>query len=324
MKWMLDISIPEPERKLTYDDTLLLIGSCFTANVGKALEELKFRTLYNPTGILFDPLSVARHLQDYTQKKVYQPHDLFELNSIWNSWQHHSSFSSTDRMKSLELINSSIEKAHQHLQESNMLLITLGTAFSYRHQPDNIPVANCHKAPAAAFIKHLLKVEEIVNALKPVIQPLLESNKNLQVVFTISPVRHIRDGVIENNRSKARLIEAVHQLVEENERLLYFPSYEIVIDVLRDYRFYDADLVHPNYAATQHVFDLFCKHYMDKGTLNLMEDVYKLVLAKNHKPQHPDSTAHQQFRKVQKQKLEDLKSKLPQLNWEEEEEGLST
>jgi hypothetical protein len=319
MKWMLDITIPEPKRKISYDDSMLLIGSCFTANVGTALQELKFNTLHNPTGILFDPLSVARHLQDYTTNKQYHAHELVQLNDIWNSWLHHSEFSSVHQDECLNRVNTAIRYAHAHLHHTTMLLITLGTAFSYQLTPEQQPVANCHKAPANRFHKHLLSSDEIILALERALMPLLERKPQLQVVFTISPVRHIRDGVIENNRSKARLIEAVHHLVEQHERMFYFPSYELVMDVLRDYRFYDADLVHPNYAATQHVFDTFCQHYLSSPTLKLVEEVKQLVTARKHRPLHPDSAGHQAFLAVQREKLAVLKTKLPSLNWTEEE-----
>lgn len=319
MKWMLDINIPEPERKISYNDTLMLIGSCFTANVGEALQGLKFNTLYNPTGILFDPLSVARHLQDYASNKYYTADELFQQNGIWNSWLHHSEFSSVQQDECLNRINTAIRLAHAHLQHTTVLFITLGTAFSYHLMPEQQPVANCHKAPASRFRKHLLTSEEIVQAMEKSLLPLLNSQPQLQVVFTISPVRHIRDGVIENNRSKAKLIEAVHQLVEQHERMLYFPSYELVIDVLRDYRFYDADLVHPNYAATQHVFEIFCNHYMSSHTLKLSDDVKQIVTARKHRPLHPQSAGHQAFLAAQQDKLAALKTKLPHLNWTEEE-----
>ena len=319
MKWMLDITIPEPARKISYNDSLLLIGSCFTANVGSALHELKFNTLHNPTGILFDPLSVARHLEDYTVNKQYHAHELVQLNDIWSSWLHHSEFSSVHQHECLNRVNTAIRSAHTHLQHTTVLLITLGTAFSYQLLPEQQPIANCHKAPANRFRKHLLSSDEIIQALKRALMPLLESKPQLQVVFTISPVRHIRDGVIENNRSKARLIEAVHQLVEHHERMVYFPSYELVIDVLRDYRFYDADLVHPNYAATHHVFETFCRHYLSLPTITLVDEVKQLVTARKHRPLHPDSAGHQAFLAAQQNKLAALKTKLPHLNWTEEE-----
>ena len=176
--------------------------------------------------------------------------DLFLLNELWQSWQHHSRYSGTDRDEVLARINNTRQQAHAFLKKANWLIITLGTSFSYRLVENQSPVANCHRAPSAWFNKHMMGIEETIVALDTMLYRLFQFNPQINIIFTVSPVRHIRDGITENNRSKARLLEAVHHLVNKFSRLYYFPSYELVIDVLRDYRFYDIDLVHPNYQAT--------------------------------------------------------------------------
>jgi hypothetical protein len=318
MKLMLDIDIPKPSGTISYHDHILMMGSCFTGNVGKALQEAKFNVLYNPTGILFDPLSAARHLGDLLQKRKYSENDLFELNEIWSSWQHHSEFSSISKEQTSANINSAIQEGAAMLEKSTWIFITLGTAFYYQHTERNIPVTNCHKAPSSFFDKRLLGVEEIYEALSKPLDEIRARNKAINIVFTVSPVRHVRDGVIENNRSKARLIEAVHLLCEKYDRTIYFPAYELVIDVLRDHRFYENDLVHPNQLATQYVFDVFCKNYMDAATLSLIEEVKKLVIAKSHRPLHPGTKQHKQFLASHYNKTKELQSKLPMADWSDE------
>jgi len=295
MQFFSSIDIRPLEPSITYRDKILLIGSCFTEHIGNYLANVKFNVLQNPNGILFDPLSVCSSLVSYIHNKQYYEDDLFYLNEAWHSWQHHSRFSSADKNESLKIINESQSHAHAFLKSANWLVITLGSSFIYKFSPEenNLrrgerdAVANCHKAPAQTFVKHLCSIEETVIALDTTIHQLLHFNPGLKIIFTISPVRHLRDGVVENNRSKARLIEAVHHLVNKFDKLFYFPAYELVIDVLRDYRFYDIDLAHPNYAATQFVLEKFSESCFDEVTKQLIEEIKKLVIAKKHKLFNP-------------------------------------
>jgi GSCFA family len=327
MQFQLPIQITAPEKQISYHDKILLIGSCFTEHIGNALEELKFQVLQNPHGILFDPISVCNSLNSYVINKKYSEKDLFQLNEVWNSWQHHSRFSNINKEECLQIINESQQEAHEFLKQADWLVITLGSSFSYRLKADSsqIPplggggaVANCHRAPAQWFDKHLLTIEETAGALKDCIDRLLEFNKHLKIIFTISPVRHIRDGVVENNRSKARLIEAVHQTIAEYKQLYYFPAYELVIDVLRDYRFYDIDLAHPNYMATEFVMEKFKAGFIDEASQKLMEEVRKIVIAKKHKAFQPATNAHKQFLKAHFEKTKEMLEKYPFLNLQEE------
>lgn len=296
----------------------MLIGSCFTEHIGNYLEEVKFRVMQNPNGILFDPISVCNSLASYIDNKQYQEEDLFYLNEAWHSWQHHSRFSGMDKQGILDTINQSQKAAHAFLKQADWLMITLGSSFVYKLVENNQPVANCHKAPAQTFVKHLSSIEETVIALDTLVYRLFQSNPDIKVLFTISPVRHLRDGVVDNNRSKARLIEAVHHLVDKFDRLHYFPAYEIVIDVLRDYRFFDIDLAHPNYAATQFVLEKFAESCCNEETRRLMEEIKKLVIARNHKPFNPNSNQHKQFIKAQLEKTVALQRQLPFLDFEKE------
>lgn len=295
MQFHIPIHITPVDPGITYRDKVLLTGSCFTEHIGNYLKQVKFGTLLNPNGILFDPVSVCSSLVSYMDNQRYTTGDLFCLNEAWHSWKHHSRFSSIKAEDCLRMINTSQAEAHEFLKQCDWLIITLGSAFSYKLVKDDLFVANCHKAPAQDFEKHLNTIEEIVTAFDTTLYRLFMFNPAVRVLFTISPVRHLRDGVVENNRSKARLIEAVHHLVNKFDRLYYFPAYELVIDVLRDYRFYDIDMAHPNYPATQFVLEKFAETLMDKNTRELMETIRKIMIARNHRPFNPLSSQHRKF-----------------------------
>ena len=322
MQFTIPIHIKSLEPALTYRDKILLIGSCFTEHIGGYLANVKFNTLQNPNGIVFDPLSVCSSLQGYINNKQYSLDDLFELNEAWHSWQHHSRFSGMHKAEVLENINASQQNAHWFLKDTDWLIITLGTSFSYQLINENLiqprAVANCHKAPAANFKKHLCTIEETVTALDETVFKLFHFNPKLKIIFTVSPVRHIKDGVVDNNRSKARLIEAAHHLVNKFDRLYYFPAYELVVDVLRDYRFYDADLVHPNYAATNYVLEKFTESCIDTASAKLMEEVKKIITSKNHKPFNPQSKQHKQFLQLNLERVNELQQKYTYLDFNEE------
>ena len=318
MKWMADIDIKGPENKINYNHSLFLTGSCFTEHIGNRLADYIFPVLQNPNGILFDPISVCDSLQSYIDIKKYTTEDLFYLNDLWQSWQHHSIFSGMDEQIVLDTINQSQQRAHLFLKTANWMIITLGSSFSYQLVEGGTPVANCHRAPAQWFNKNLTSIERITNTLDETMIKLRKFNSGLKIIFTISPVRHLRDGVINNNRSKARLIEAVHDICSIYNHCIYFPAYELLIDVLRDYRFYDVDLAHPNYAATEFVFENFIENYMDSSTRGQMEEVKKMVNAYRHRPFNPLTTSHQKFIKNSFVKALQLQQQLPQLDFSEQ------
>jgi hypothetical protein len=318
MQFQVPINIPLLQPSIEYKDCILLTGSCFTEHIGNHLKNIKFTVLQNPNGILFDPLSVCHSLNSYIENKQYSEEDLFYLNECWHSWQHHSRFSNIDKEACLNNINAAQNGAHRFLKKANWLIVTLGSSFAYRLAEKGMFVANCHKAPAQIFNKHLCTIEEIIAAFEKMLHKLFDFNPDIQLLLTISPVRHLRDGVTENNRSKARLIEAVHYLVNKFDALHYFPAYELVIDVLRDYRFYDIDMAHPNYAATQFVLEKFAKTCMNKETQELMKTIKKITTASNHKPFNPHSQQHKNFLKKFLQQTQALQNQYPHLNFEEE------
>ncbi len=320
---MLNIDIKPLPKPISYHDKILLIGSCFTEHIGNTLAELKFSVMQNPHGILFDPASVCKSLLRYIENRHYTKDDLFFLNDVWNSWEHHSRFSHPDAAKSLEMMNEATQKAHEFLKDASWIVVTLGSSFSYRltetgEGKTGEGVANCHRAPGQWFKKHMLAIEETITLLDTIYYKLRRFNPDLNILFTVSPVRHIRDGVVENNRSKARLIESVHHMVNKFEGQYYFPAYELVIDVLRDYRFYDIDMVHPNYPATSFVLEKFAESCIDPSSRQLMQEVKKINIARKHKAFHPTTPAHQLFLASHYEKVKTLMEKHPFLDFSEE------
>ncbi|MES2850030.1 MAG: GSCFA domain-containing protein [Bacteroidota bacterium] len=319
MQFHLEFS-PKPfAQQLNHQHNLLLVGSCFTENIGSKLKQLKFSVLENPNGILFNPVSIAKSVNSYIQNKQYSEADIFYQNESWNSWEHHTRFSHPDKEQCLQLINASQNAAHQFLKKANWLLLTVGSAFVYELESRSV-VANCHKVPTDKFNKKLLSIDEIKKVLGEMLANVFDFNKELKIIFTISPVRHLRDGFVENNRSKAALIQAIHQLVDADERLFYFPAYELVIDDLRDYRFYAEDMVHPNYAATNYVWDKFVDACIDEPSKALMKEINIINAAKNHKPFNPGSEQHKKFLQTNLEKVLLLERNNSYMNFAEEKQ----
>jgi hypothetical protein len=300
-------------QKLAHHHKLFLAGSCFTEQIGAKLSNYKFKTIENPNGILFNPISISENIISYIDQKVYTEHDLFLHNEIWGSWNHHTKFSDVNQTQALAKINQSQKAAHEFLKKTDWLIITLGSSYVYELENNKV-VANCHKVPTDKFNKKLLSAMEVQHSLQTMLEKLKAFNSNVKTMFTISPVRHLRDGFVENNRSKANLIAAVHDLVASNENCFYFPSYELVIDDLRDYRFYAEDMVHPNYQATQYVWEKFTTACIDDQSLLIMKEIGIINSAKNHRPFNPTSNQHLQFLKTNLEKTLQLQQSNPYLD----------
>ena len=308
---------------MRHTDQLLLVGSCFTEQIGKKLAAHKFDTEENPNGILFNPVSIAKAIMSYVNEKQYTADDLFFYNELWASRDHHTKFSDPDQSAVLRQINDSQKKAAQFIRKTDWILLTLGSAFLYEWK-DKEPgddysnaAANCHKIPTDKFNRRLLSPEEILEVLKKMIDTVKKVNPSVKIIFTVSPVRHLREGFVENNRSKAALIQAVHSLTDE-QQIFYFPAYELVIDDLRDYRFYAEDLAHPNYAATDYVWEKFVPAVIDEPSQQLMKEINELNAAVAHKPFNPSSEAHKKFLAAHLDKTKRLKERFSYLNMEKE------
>jgi hypothetical protein len=318
MEFFLPFQIPPFPFHISYQDKILFIGSCFSENIGNRLTRLKFDVLQNPNGILYDPISISDALFSYIENEPFDEKYLFKLNGLWHSWNHHSYFSESNKTEVLERITNSRLCAHDFLKRTKFVFITFGTAFSYLLKNTSENVANCHKAPANNFEKILLPIEQIKADLLSVITALEIFNPDLKIIITVSPVKHVRDGVIENNRSKSRLIEAAHSIAEEKQHVFYFPAYELVNDILRDYRFYKKDLVHPNEQAIDFVFEKFSASFFDSNTMQTIKEIEKILLAADHKPFVRQSDAHVQFINSQIEHIQRLQKKYPFIHLEDE------
>lgn len=315
MKHVLDLRYAFGGRLLAHTEAVLLLGSCFTRHVGEALQERMFRVLHNPTGILFDPSAVARHLMMLLNGHPPPPEPLVFLNDVWHSWEFHSRFSHPDPQKAHDLQTAAVEEGHEFLKKAETIILTFGSAYRYLRRDTRQPVANNHRAPAPEFERELPTVDEMYPEISSALSQIRRQNPGLQVLLTVSPVRHARDGLIENNQSKARLIELVHRLCANLEGVHYFPSYEWVIDVLRDHRWYDVDLIHPNHAATREVIELFVAHCLTPQARDLSEQALRFTLAARHRPRFPETPAHRRFVGQQQREREIFLSEHPELTW---------
>lgn len=317
MEFRRELQVKTFTEKINIRHRLMLAGSCFTEHLGAKFLHNRFRIVQNPNGIIFNPVSISHSISSYISNKKYSGDDLFRKDEWWASWQHHTSFSHTDIEELLVMINRSQQVAHDFLKQAEWLIITLGSAWVYQLETGEV-VANCHKVPTDKFRKKILSAEEVLSELDNMMHRLFIFNPSIKIIFTISPVRHLRDGFIENNRSKAVLIQAVHHMVQKFNRLYYFPAYELVIDDLRDYRFYAEDMVHPNYQATEYVWEKFLGACIDDESNRFIKDLAPVNLALAHKPFQPTSIAHKIFREKQVQKIEQLQSEYPFIDWEKD------
>lgn len=299
------IASPAPSAfQIGYGDQIALMGSCFSNSIAMKLADRKLKVLSNPYGIVFNPISLFKSIQEIIDQKEYDSSHLIFHNELQHSLNHHSEFSHPESSEVIQKINSNSIKARDFLQTAKVLYLTLGTAWVYTY--DGEIVANCHKIPNHQFEKRLLSIEEIVDSFEPVIKKLNVFNPDLKIVFTLSPVRHLKDGFEENSLSKALLRSAIHRLVGGGE-VSYFPSFEIMIDDLRDYRFYTKDMLHPSEQAVDYIWDKFCSRYMSANTLAIMGRVENLEAAKNHLPRFPNSAAHQKHKAFIQKEIAALK-----------------
>ena len=324
MNFHLEFSPKALAAKIDHRHKLLLVGSCFTENIGDKLMAHKFTVLQNPNGILFNPVSVKDAIENYINNKAVKEEELFNLNEAYHSWQHHSRFSAVTKQAAVAKINESTNTAHHYLKETDFIIITFGSAWIYELTPKaanakaGAVAANNHKAPSDWFNRRLLSNAEVIALLESIISQLQHFNPAIKIIFTISPVRHLREGFVENNRSKAALINAVHAVTETFNNVFYFPAYELVIDDLRDYRFFAEDMVHPNYAATNYVWEKFVASCIDEPAQQLMEQVNELNAAIHHKPFNENSAAHQLFKTKYLKIATTMQQKYPFLNLEKE------
>lgn len=310
---------PEQSKyKISYQTPVLFMGSCFTENIGNKMQTLKFPAIVNPFGVLYNPASVRKGLEILIDQKAFTPGDIGFFNEQWFSFYHDTEFSHPEQQKCLDKINGSIKLAASHLRKSKYLIITFGTAWVYKYLQSDKIVSNCHKIPAKEFERIKLGVEDIFVEWAKLINRLNELNKNLKIIFTVSPVRHWKDGAVQNQLSKSTLILAIHQLIKIFKNVEYFPSYEIMMDDLRDYRFYANDMLHPSNEAVEYIWEQFAESYFDEGTKKITQDIYKIVQAKNHRPRSTETDAHKKFIKSQIKQVEQLAKLYPFIDFSDD------
>jgi hypothetical protein len=303
---------------VNYNSRILSFGSCFAETIGSQLRELKFDIDVNPFGIIYNPISIANSLQMLIDDKKFGEDDIFFNNDIWSSLYHHSSFSAIDKDECLQKINSRIEIASYNIKNCDVLLITFGTSWIYRHNKINVVVSNCHKLPAPLFSRHRTGVNEIVESYSILINKLKSINSNLKILFSVSPIRHIKDGLHQNQLSKSTLLLAIDELEKQFDFVEYFPSYEILMDDLRDYRFYEHDMLHPGKPAIDYIWEQFVNLFFSKPTLELCNQIRKIIQAKSHRPFNNNTGSHKLFLQSYFEKTELLRKQFPHLNFKEE------
>jgi hypothetical protein len=313
-QFFLNTPVKKSAINITHQDAILLLGSCFTENIGEKLLNSKFNVNINPFGIIYNPISIANSLIRIVNNQLYSEQELTEHHKKWFSFDHHGSFSSFNKLECLAKINNEITCAHQHLQETKTIVFTLGTAWVYENIENKKLVANCHKIPAKNFTKRLLSVDEIVQSFSALANKL----KNINFVFTISPVRHISEGLHENNISKSVLHLAIHELTKNHTNCHYFGAYEMIIDELRDYRFFKEDMIHPTPQAIDYVWEKFTATYFNKETILLNQRIEKLKQAALHRPFNFESESHQKFVTEQVLQMQLLEKEFSFLSFEEE------
>lgn len=308
MNFRTSIQLNKEHNQIDYNSKLLLIGSCFSENIYKKLNYYKFNSFSNPFGILFNPIAIENLITKGINKVEFNDNDVFELNERWHCFESHSDLSAPLKNELLKNLNNAVKITHNQIKNATHLIITLGTSRVYRHIENDQIVGNCHKIPQKKFLQELLSVEEIIASLDKIIELIKAENQSINIIFTVSPVRHLKDGFTENMQSKAHLISAIQQIIDRRKNLFYFPSYEIMMDDLRDYRFYNTDMVHPNEQAIEYIWKHFKHVWIRENSGSIMEKIETVQKSLAHKPFNPNSTQHQKFLKKLDIKILHLKN----------------
>ncbi len=307
-------------RKITYDDRVMFIGSCFASSIGSQMERGHMPVMINPAGAVFNPISVCNTLDSITNRKQFIIDDLHFYDGTWLSFYHYTDFSSDDPLKVLEKINRRLDEAYEHLKHTRFLFITFGTARVYKLKKSNLIVSNCHKIPAEQFESNLLTVDEITSIWSAQLDKVKLLFPDMQVIFTISPVRHWKDGAYGNQVSKSVLFVSLDALLKHKTAPQYFPAYELVMDDLRDYRFYNEDMLHPSTQAVDYIWEAFTRSYLDNNAFNTWREIAKITRAFNHRP-HTDSTVKvKSFAERILKQISELKIKFPLIDFSREED----
>ncbi len=320
VKLQTEIPLNPQENQIDYSSNILLLGSCFSENIGAKFDYYKFQNLQNPFGVIFNPVSLEKLVIRTVENDLFSEKDIFQHNGIWKCFETHSELDSLEKNEFLSNLNKALQNLREALLSSTHIILTFGTSWVYRHIESNEIVANCHKLPQKNFKKELLPIETISKSIQNSVEKISTLNPKAILVLTVSPVRHIKDGFIENSLSKAHLISAVHGFLNlkssiVNLRSSYFPSYEIMMDELRDYRFYSEDMLHPNKTAIEIIWQKFSKVWISPKTENLQKEVSLIQRSLLHRPFNPQSPEHLQFIEDLRQKIDKIHNHFPHKNF---------
>lgn len=308
------------EYRIHHSDKLLVMGSCFAEHIGERLAQMKFATIVNPYGVLYNPQSIAEGLTRLIEQRPFTEDELYKYpDGGWNTWLHHSRYSRPDKHTALNTINRHMEVAWQQISKADVLIITFGTSWVYRLKDTGSIVGNCHKEPERHFVREQLKIKDITNIYATLLQQINTVNPHLHILFTVSPVRHLKDGLHGNQLSKSVLLLAIDELCRTfPAQCHYFPAYEIVVDELRDYRFYAEDMAHPSKQAIDYVWELFVAHCIDPKAQQFMQKWEKIIRALEHRPFQADSAQYKLFVQQTVDKIQEFKSQHPYIDVDKE------
>lgn len=318
MDFTTKVPIAKSNHPINYDSKIVSLGSCFAENMGDKFQYFKFQITTNPFGIIFNPVSIENLISRVVNNQKFTESDIFFHNDLWHCYELHSELSNPSKEDFLNSLNQLLESTNNQITASTHIIITYGTSWVYRNKTSEKIVANCHKVPQSQFDKEILSVTTIGKSIQNTIDLIRKVNPNCHFIFTVSPVRHIKDGFVENQRSKAHLITAIHSSISHPEPVegqlpssIYFPSYELMMDELRDYRFYAEDMVHPSQTAIDYIWVRFFENYISEENHATMEEVCSIQKGLAHRPFNPISASHQQFLSNLNNKIVKLQKQFP-------------
>ena len=312
MQFTTKIPVQKSSFPIDYDSKIMLLGSCFAENMGDKFAYFKFQSTTNPFGIIFNAVSLEKLIRRAVENRTFTENDIFFHNDLWHCYEVHSELSNSDKDAFLESLNNIIRSTNKQLNNATHIIITLGTSWVYRNIESNEIVANCHKVPQKQFTKELLSIHQIEESLQSIISLIHSVNPNCNFIFTVSPVRHIKDGFVENTLSKAHLVAAIHKTFSKHTSpITYFPSYEIMMDELRDYRFYSEDMLHPNQTAIDYIWIQFFKNYVSESVFGLMNEICSIQKGLQHRPFNPNTESHQKFLNQLDLKIKKIQNQYP-------------
>jgi len=322
MNFRTQITISKSNHPIDYNSKVVSLGSCFAENIAEKFDYFKFQKSVNPFGIIFNSVSIEKIIERVVQKNHFTDKDIFFHNDLWHCFEVHSQLSQPNREAFLNTLNKLIDSTYLEIKEASHIVITYGTSWIYKTIASQSVVANCHKVPQKAFQKELLSIEIVEKSIQNTIAFIQSINPEVQVIFTISPVRHLKDGFVENQLSKSHLISALHSSISHVPSSIYFPSYEIMMDELRDYRFYAEDMLHPNQLAIDYIWERFVQTHVAENVYQTMEEIKGIQKSLLHKPFNPDSESHQKFLKQLQQKVYQVQNSYSHIQfntWQPEE-----